>query len=92
MTVKTMTLASMLVACLATPTLAWDGVDTDSGQSVTIEQGNLVRTGNEIEIYDWDSGTYRSMEVESIDRTGSTVEMELYDNETGETRTFEFED
>ena len=71
--------------------LAWDGVNTESGTSVTIEQGNLVRTGREIEVYDWESGSYRDMEVESINRIGNSVEMELYDNESGEVGTYEFD-
>lgn len=85
-------LSVIVLSSFTVQALAWDGVDTESGNSVTIEQGNLVRTGNEIELYDYESGSYKSMEVESIDRVGGTVEMELYDNETGETRTFEFND
>lgn len=85
-------LAIIAVAVLLTPALAWDGVDSVTGQDVEIEQGNLVRTGETIEIYDYGSGSYRDVEVESIDRYGGSVEVEVYDSQTGETRTLEMED
>lgn len=77
---------------LATNSLAWDGVDTESGNDVEIGSGNLVRPGRDIEVYDYGSGSYRDVEVQSIRRSGSSVEVEVYDNESGEYRTFEMED
>lgn len=74
------------------PALAWDGVDTNTGDSVEIGKGNLVRRGQTIEIYDYGSGEYKDVEVESIDRGIGSVEVEVYDPETGEYRTFEMED
>ena len=72
--------------------IAWDGYDYDSGSDVEIEQGNLVRPGEEIEYYDYGSGEYRYGDVESINSYGSIVEVEVYDQETDEYRTFEMED
>ncbi len=48
-------------ACSLLPVdaLAWDGVDTITGNSFRIEDGNLVRSGNNIEIYDYVAGEYR---------------------------------
>lgn len=68
---------------------AWDGVDTETGSAVEIGKGNLVRSGQTIEIYDDESGEYRDVDVESIQRSGSSVEVEVYDN--GEYRTLEME-
>jgi len=34
--------------------MAWDGYDYESGSSVEIEDGNQVRSGKPIEIYDHD--------------------------------------
>lgn len=70
---------------------AWDGIDSSSGEAVEIDKGNLVRQGNDIEIYDHSTGEYRDVTVESIDRSGSTVEVEVYDNDSGETRTLEMD-
>lgn len=71
--------------------MAWDGVDSSTGDAVEIGKGNLVRRGETIEIYDSSSGSYRDVDVESIQRYGNSVEIEVYDNESGEYRTFEME-
>lgn len=82
-------LLSLLIFPLSA--FAWDGYDYDSGSSVEIEKGNLVRRGRDIEYYDYGSGEYREGEVQSIRRHGRTVEVEIEDSETGETRTFDMD-
>jgi predicted transcriptional regulator len=77
---------------MASSAHAWDGYDYEKGSYVEIEKGNLVRSGEEIEYYDWGSGEYRTGEVQSINRFGSSVEVEVEDSETGEVRTFEMDD
>ena len=76
----------------ATPVLAWDGYDYETGQYVEVEDGNLVRPGEEIEIYDYETGSYHDVEVQDINRTGRSVELEVYDYETGEYRYLEMDD
>lgn len=71
---------------------AWDGYDYDKGTFVEIEEGNLVREGETIEIYDYEDGEYKDVDVESIDQYGTTVEVEVTDSETGESRTLEMDD
>ncbi|MBN9250931.1 MAG: hypothetical protein BGO03_11990 [Mesorhizobium sp. 61-13] len=78
--------------CLLTPALAWDGTDSQTGEPVEIEKGNLVREGLDIEVYDHAADEYRNVTVEDITRYGSSVEVEVYDNDAGEYRTFEMED
>ena len=87
---KKMMLA-VILAGLSTGVLSWDGYDYDSGSFVEIESGNLVRSGNDIGIYDYDDGQYHDVEVQDINRYGSTVEVEVYDYETGEYRTLEMD-
>lgn len=72
--------------------LAWDGVDLDKDESITIEQGTLVRSGREIEYYNHDDGNYHLFEVDSITRIGSSVILEGTDSDTGEDKTLEMED
>lgn len=69
---------------------AWNGYDWDNGTYVEIEKGNLMREGETIDFYDYDTG-YGSLDIDSIERSGSHVEIEGTDNETGETRTFEMD-
>ena len=82
----------VLLCLVSSPVLAWDGYDYDSGDYVEIDKGNLVRTGRDIEIYDYGDGEYHDVEVQDINRYGSRVEVEVYDYETGEYRTLEMED
>ncbi len=49
----------------ASPAAAWDGTDLESRSAVEIGKGNLVRTGQNIEIYDAESGEYRDVTVEA---------------------------
>ncbi len=70
----------------------WDGYDYEKGSFIEIEEGNLVREGENIEIFDYGTGEYKDVEVEEIERTGDTVEIEVYDYETGEISTIEMDD
>lgn len=70
----------------------WDGYDWQNSADVSIEPGNRVREGNDIEVYDWSDGQYHDMTVEGVTRSGSSVEIEVYDYETGEYRYLEMED
>lgn len=83
---------AILLMLLPTPAFAWEGYDYDTGNYVEIEGGNLVRSGQEIEIYDYEDGEYKYVEVQDINRFGSTVEVEVYDYDSGEYRTLEMED
>ena len=71
--------------------LAWDGIDTETGESVEIDKGNLVRRGQDIEIWS-DKDGYHDVTVENITRFGSSVDIEVYDYNKGEYRTLEMED
>jgi len=77
---------------LSTPCFSWEGQNITTGSQVEIESGNLIRDGEEIEVYDYDLGEYRTVEVNDISRFGSTVEVEVTDLETGEEHTLEMED
>ena len=79
----------LVIALIASPSVAfadWSGFDYDSGTFVDITSGSLVRSGNDIEIFDYGSG-YKDVQVESIYRYGSSVEVEVYDYSTGQYRT-----
>jgi hypothetical protein len=95
LSLKRSTLAICAIALILGPVWdasAWDGVDSETGNSVEIGDGNLVRPGQDIEIYDSDAGEYRDVEVESIQRSGGSVEVEVYDAESGESTVLEMED
>lgn len=70
---------------------AWDGYDYESGSHVEIDNGNLVREGEDIEVYDYGSREYKNVTVNAIDGYGSSLEVEVYDHNTGEYRTFDMD-
>ena len=80
-----------LMMLLPSVAFAWEGYDYDSSSYIEIEQGALVREGEEIEYYDYGSGEYKTATVESVQSTGSSAEVEVYDYETGEYKTFEMD-
>lgn len=67
--------------------MAWDGTDSNTGESIEIEKGNLVRSGLDIEVYHSDKGEYKTYEVESV----SSGEVEVYDYDSGEYKTFDMD-
>ena len=83
---KKFLILSCLVLC-GLPALCWDGYDWQTGSYVEIEQGNLVRPGNDIEIYDYGKGQYKDVEVQSV----SNDEVEVYDYQTDTYRTFDMD-
>ncbi len=82
----------MLQQCFSPRPMAWDGFDYDKGCYIEIEKDNLVRSGNTIEIFDYEDGEYKDVEVESIQRIPGGVEIEVSDPESGESRTFEMDE
>ena len=84
-------LSVALIVVSATSALAWDGYDYTNGNFVSIDSGNLVRTGNMITIYDYGTGNYHDVDVQSMSSSGSSVAIEVYDYETGDYRVLEMD-
>jgi len=70
-----------------TNVLAWDGVDTWTGEPIEIEEGNLVRWREDIEVYHPADGYHHQEEVQEI----SDGELETYDYTTGEFHYYEMD-
>ncbi len=80
-----------MVALMPFTLIAWDGYDYEKGSYVEIEKGNLVRPGQDVEIYDYGTGEYKDVEVQSISGSGSGAEVEVYDYDKGEYRTLDMD-
>jgi len=80
-----------LLAAVAAPALAWDGTDED-GNPVEIDQGNLVRTGSDIEYFNYADGKYHEATVDGITRYGSEVVIDVTDDDTGYSHELTMED
>jgi hypothetical protein len=84
--------ALVVLVGLSRSACAWDGTNTNTGSSVEIDRGQLVRSGRTIEVYDSAAGAYKDYDVDSISRYGSTVEIEATDTATGQSTTLEMDD
>lgn len=76
---------------IAADGLTWSGYDYDKSTYIDINEGNTVRSGNTVEVYDYNTG-YRYMDVNSVSRFGGTVTIEALDMESGEMRSFEMDE
>ena len=64
---KNITLTIILSSVLlltSSNTIAWDGYDYNTGSYIEIGSGNLVRSGNELEVYDYETGEYRYLDMD----------------------------
>jgi hypothetical protein len=84
-------LATAAMMLISTGAFAWDGYNYGSSSYVEIGAGNLVRPGQEIEVYDYGSSSYKQVEVQSINSVGTGAEVEVYDSESGEYETYDME-
>lgn len=77
----------LLALALPLPALSWGGFDYGSGEYIEIEEGNHVRPGETIEIYDYGTGNYTLVDVEAVNGN----EVEVFDPSSAENRTFEMD-
>ena len=71
---------------------AWSGTDSETGNSIDVEEGNTVRSGNTIDYYyDYNEGEYHSFEVDSVRSSSFGTEIDGYDSETGEYKTLDMD-
>ncbi|MFD2677305.1 DUF5334 family protein [Camelimonas lactis] len=79
----------VVAATIVTTLAAWNGTERESGASIEIEKGQLVRPGREIEYYK--DGSYHTMDVDDMRQSGGTVEIEGTDS-SGNSITLEMDD
>jgi hypothetical protein len=90
MNAREMCFATCFILFGSISAFAWDGSNSNTGSSVEIGRGQLVRPGRTIEVYDSTEG-YKDYDVDSIRRSGRTVEIEATDSATGESTTLEMD-
>lgn len=81
---------AVLALFIASPVFAWDGTD-ENGNSVTIDEGNLVRVGESITYHNDADGNDHDATIDAINADGGEVEIELTDDDTGYSHTLTME-
>ena len=62
---------------------SWGGLESETGKRISIDEGNLVREGLTIEVFDEDSGEYVLARVDSLDYSSFGAELSLEFDENG---------
>lgn len=75
----------LIIFCfLFSPAFAWDGYNLETGEFINIDKDQLIRPGEEIEMFNYSTGEYEYREVDYVD----DYAIETFDYETGEYETF----
>jgi hypothetical protein len=70
---------------------AWDGYDIESNSSIEITDGNLVREGQIIKIFDWQDNANHFITILSMDSDFNGLKIKAQDDVTKEVRIFRME-
>ena len=74
---------------LAAPAFATDGVNTDTGDAVTVDDGTVFRVGDVVTLYDAE-GNEMNVEIKAVNDTADTLDIDVIDQDTGDSATIEF--
>lgn len=74
---------------LATPARAMDGVNLDTGDTITTDDNTVFNVGDVIAFYDAD-GNEIDVQINNVKETNDATDVDVTDQDTGETATFEF--
>ncbi len=74
---------------LAAPAFAMDGVNTDTGDAVTADDGTVFTVGDVISLYDAE-GNEMSVEIKAVNDTADSLDIDVTDQDTGDSATIEF--
>jgi len=71
---------------------AWDGVNVDTGTSITIDDGSDLSEGNTIDAVDDDSGDQFELVVQSVSQTENGTEIQVNNMANDQTEIYDFAD
>lgn len=72
--------------------LAWSGYDYDNNTTIDIAEGEYVREGLTVTIFDWSTDEYHDVDVIAMEDSFNALRMEVYDTQIKKTRFFEMKD
>ena len=73
----------------AGPALAMDGIVSDTGDSVTVEDGIIFQEGNTVAVFSED-GTEHDLQVMAVTDNTDTTSVDFIDEATGDAKTVDF--
>ncbi|HEY5363321.1 MAG TPA: hypothetical protein VIJ49_03900 [Aestuariivirga sp.] len=73
----------------SSPAMALDGIVTDTGDEVTVDDGTVFTEGANISVFDAD-GTEHDLQIMRVADTDDSTTVDLIDSDTGDAETIEF--
>ena len=77
------------ILALASPAFAMDGVNTDTGDAVTVDDGTTFSVGDFVTLYDAD-GNEMSVQIQAVTETATAIDIDVTDQDTGDAASIEF--
>lgn len=79
----------MIFLLTASSAMAKEGIVSDTGDTVLVEDSTIFNEGDTIPVFDAD-GTQHDLQVISVTDTEESTSVEFIDAETGDAKTIEF--
>ncbi|MDE2385369.1 MAG: hypothetical protein KGO53_12200 [Alphaproteobacteria bacterium] len=80
---------ALALLALAVPAHAMDGVNVDTGDAVTVDDGTTFNVGDPLVMFDAD-GNEIDVEIQAVKDTGAALDVDVIDQDSGDTATIEF--
>ena len=71
---------------------AWDGVNVDTGTSITIDDGSDLSEGNTLDAIDDESGDQFQIVIQSVSQIESGTEIQVTNTANDQTEIYDFAD
>ena len=78
-----------LLVLATSPAMAMDGIVSDTGDEVTVDDGTVFTEGASITVFDADGGEH-DLEVMRVSNSDISTTVDAIDSETGDAETIEF--
>ena len=88
---KFLTVVAATVAMTA-HAYAWDGVNVDTGTSISIEDGSDLSEGNTLDAIDDESGDQFQIVINSVSDINGGTEIEVTNTGNNQTEIYDFQD
>jgi hypothetical protein len=79
----------LAITMLALPAKAMDGVNVDTGDTVTVDDGTVFKVGDTVSMFDSDGNEF-DVEVQAVTDKDTSISVDVVDPESGDGATVEF--
>ena len=85
-------LAAAAILAMSANAFAWDGVNVDTGTSISIDDGSDLSEGNTLDAIDDESGDQFQIVINSVSEIDGGTEIEVTNTANSQTEIYDFKD